>query len=148
MLSQTYQDLGRSEDARRAGLIGIEQAERVLAVHPDIPLAATLGATALAKLGERKRALEWVSRALTIAPDDPLTQFNAACSYSVLGEIEQALSLLERWAANATEKTAIWLIDSDFKKIYDHPRSQALLTPVGLPSGPFVQTHHVPENES
>ena len=146
--SQTYDDLGRHEDARRTRLIGIERAERALAAHPDIPLAATLGATALARLGETERALEWVSRALTIAPDDPLTQFNAACTYSVLGEIEQALALLERWAAKATEKTATSLIDSDFKQIYDHPRFQALLTQVGLPRGPFVQTHHLPENES
>jgi adenylate cyclase len=148
ILSQTYDDLGRHEDARRTRLIGIERAERALAAHPDVPLAATLGSTALARLGETERALEWVSRALTIAPDDPLTQFNAACTYSVLGEIEQALALLERWAAKATEKTAISLIDSDFKQIYDHPRFQALLTQFGLPSGPFVQTHHLPENES
>ena len=89
-----------------------------------------------------------MTRALTIAPDDPLTQFNAACTYSVLGEIEQALALLERWAVNAPQATAGWLIDSDFKNVYDHPRFQALLTQVGLPTGPFIQTRHRPENES
>ncbi|SJM33109.1 adenylate/guanylate cyclase domain-containing protein [Mesorhizobium delmotii] len=148
ILSQTYADLGRDEEARRTALIGVERAERALAAHPDIPLAASLGAGALVRLGERARALEWVSRALTIAPDDPLTQFNAACDYSLLGESEQALDLLQRWAVNAPQATARWLIDSDFKNVYDHPRFQALLTQVGLPTGPFIQTRHRPENES
>jgi adenylate cyclase len=138
-LSQNYDDLGRSEDARKAAIIGVEHAERALVAQPDVPLAATLGAGALVRLGEKERALEWISRALTIAPDDPLTQYNAACAYSLLGESELALALLERWVSRANEVTRNWLDDSDFKSIYDHPRFQALLRQVGLPTGPFVK---------
>ena len=88
-----------------------------------------------------------MSRALTIAPDDPLTQFNAACDYSLLGEIEPALALLERWAVKAPATSGYALVDSDFKNIYDHPRFQALLTKLGRPAGPFVQTGHQPNKE-
>ena len=52
--------------------------------------------------------------------------------------------MLQRWAAKATEKTADWLIDSDFRSIYDDPRFQALLARFGLPAGPFIQTGHRP----
>ena len=105
-------------------LIGIERAERALAAHPDVPLAATLGAGALARLGETERALEWVSRALTIAPDDPLTQFNAACTYSVLGEDRAGPRLVGALGGKGhRNRPAIWLIDSDFKQ---YPRPSAL----------------------
>jgi adenylate cyclase len=82
LLSQTYQDLGRHEDARRVALIGVDRAEYALHSRPDVPLSAALGACALTRLGERQKAREWAARALTIAPDDPLTQFNTACAYS------------------------------------------------------------------
>ncbi|CAN5540182.1 hypothetical protein BH10PSE7_BH10PSE7_40110 [soil metagenome] len=140
ILSQIYDDLGRTEDAMKASRIGVEQAERALAAHPDIPLAATLGAGSLVRLGERERALEWITRALTVAPDDPLTQYNSACSYSLLGESDKALDLMERWVVNTTQVTRSWLIDTDFRNIYDHPRFQALLKRVGLPTGPFPNT--------
>lgn len=139
-LSQNYHDLGRSEDAEKAARIGVEQAERALVAQPDVPLAATLGASALARLGEKERALEWISRALTIAPDDPLTQYNAACGYSLLGESEKAIALLELWVPRANDVTKSWLDDSDFKNIYHHPRFQALLKQVGVPTtGPLVR---------
>ncbi len=108
--------------------MGIERAERALAVNPDIPLAASLGASTLAGMGERLRALEWAARALTIAPDDPLTHYNVACVYSLLGEKEQALDLLEPWSERVNKVTKNWLMnDTDFDGIRDHPRFQKLL---------------------
>jgi adenylate cyclase len=148
LLGQTYEDLGRPEDSKRAALVGVDRAEAALRARPDVPLPATLGASALARLGEHDKAREWVRRALTIAPDDPLTHFNAACAFSLLGETGQALALLERWAANATEKTGGWLIDSDFRNIYEEPRFQALLKRLGQPIGPFVQTGRKSTEES
>ncbi len=140
ILGAIYDEVGRHEEAQRTYLIGVELAERALTAHPDVPLAATLGSGALARLGQTARAHEWVSRALAIAPDDPLTQYNAACTFSLLGEDDRALALLEKWVVKATDITGGWLIDADFKNIYDHPRFQALLKQVGLPTGPFVQT--------
>lgn len=58
LLSQTYQDLGRHEDARRVALIGVDRAEYALHSRPDVPLSAALGACALTRLGERQKARE------------------------------------------------------------------------------------------
>ena len=52
-------DLGRPSEFRTAALVGVERAERSLKAHPDIPLAASLGAATLARLGERTRAIDW-----------------------------------------------------------------------------------------
>ena len=99
-----------------------------MARNPDVPLAATLGAGALARLGERDRALEWMTRALTIAPDDPLTNYNVACDYVLLGDTEKALDLLERWVARAKPGALGWLQhDTDLDPIRDHPRFKPLL---------------------
>ena len=54
-----------------------------------------MDAIALACLGERDRAKEWLARALAIDPDDNLARYNAACTYSLLGEIDRAIDLLE-----------------------------------------------------
>ena len=55
-----------SRKSRQAARIGIELAERALAAHPDVPLAAALGAGALARLGERDAR----ARMVRARPDD------------------------------------------------------------------------------
>ena len=130
-LSHMYHDLKRGPQAREAARIGIERAERALAVHPDIALPAALCAVALARLDERAPAIEWISRALTIAPDDPLTQYNVACAYSLLGEPDQAIDMLEPWGAMANAATRSWVVhDTDLDNVRDNPRFQKLFEPV------------------
>ena len=130
LLAQAYRDLGREQESREAARIGIERAERALAQHPDIPLPAALGASALVKIGERTRALEWASRALTIAPDDAVTLYNVACTYATLGESDQALDLLERWSVQADPAMKNSATEeSDFESIRGHPRFRKLFEP-------------------
>jgi adenylate cyclase len=127
MLAQMYEDLGRHQESQAAARIGLERAEHALAAHPDVALPAAQGAVTLARLGDRTRALEWVSRALTIAPDDPLTLYNVACTYSVLGEADLALDLIERWSARAPAKRKRQAADdTDFASIRDYPRYRKL----------------------
>ncbi len=129
MLAQAYENLGRVPDAVAASWVGLERAERALAAHPH-SLPASLGAAALAWLGESARAREWASRALTIAPDDPLTQYNVACTYALLGELDKALDLLEQWVHRANAETKKWILtDSDLDNLRDHPRFQKLFAP-------------------
>ena len=126
--SGIMQDLGRPAEFRTAALVGIERAERSLKAHPDIPLAASLGAATLARLGERTRALDWAERAMTIAPDDPLTHFNVACTYALLGQPEEAIALLEGWTARVNKATQRWLVnDTDFDSLRDIPRFKRLI---------------------
>ena len=111
---------------------GIEAAERMSAQHPDLSLPLAIGAGALARLGERTRALEWCARALTIAPDDPLTLYNVACGYALLGEMDLTLDVLERWRPRANVQTKSWMRgDSDFDSLRDHPRFQKFLDKLG-----------------
>jgi adenylate cyclase len=132
LLIHIYRSLDRNKDSESAARRGIERAERELTVHPDNPRPAYLGATALAALGQKDRAREWVSRAIAIDPDDVLTQYNAACVYSLLGDIEPAFDLLERLLPNANHETKAWIKhDSDFNPLRDHPRYQKILELIG-----------------
>jgi adenylate cyclase len=132
LLIQIYHSLDRDEDAKDAARRGIERAERELAVHPDNPRAAYLGAKALVTLGQIERAKEWLDSSLAIDPDDVLTQYNVACAYTALGETEAAFDLLERLLPLANHETRAWIKhDSDFDSLRDHPRYQKILQLLG-----------------
>ena len=132
LLMQIYRSLGRDEEIENIARTGLERAERELAVHPENPRPAYLGAAALLKLGETERSKEWLSRALAIDPDDVLTQYNAACLYSLMGETENALDLLERLLPHANHETKAWIKhDSDFDALRIHPRYQKVLELIG-----------------
>jgi adenylate cyclase len=126
---QIYESLGRDRDKEEAARKGVERAERELTLHPENPRPAYLGAAALATLGEKDRAKEWVSRALAIDPDDVLTQYNSACVYPVLGDIERAFDLLERLLPHAGhELKRGWIRhDSSLNPLRSHPRYKKLL---------------------
>ena len=128
LMAVMLRDLGRMPEFRQAAYEGIGRAERALDAHPDIPLAASLGASTFAALGERPQALDWAARALTIAPDDPLTHYNVACVYALLGEEEKALALLEPWSRRVNKVTKNWLMnDTDFDSLREHPRFKLLV---------------------
>jgi adenylate cyclase len=128
ILAQTLQRLGRIDESMEAARQAVERAERALIRQPDVPLAATLGAGALIRLGERERAREWMARALTIAPDDPLTLYNVACDYALLGDAAQCVAVLERWKPRASAIQKGWVrSDTDFDAIKDDPRFMVFL---------------------
>jgi adenylate cyclase len=133
LLIQIYRSLGRDPDViQSAARRGIERAERELALHPENPRPAYLGAAALLALGQDERSKEWLSRALAIDPDDLLTQYNVACVYSLMGEAEPSLDLLERLLPHANHETKAWIKhDSDFDALRSHPRYQKVLELIG-----------------
>ena len=86
-----------------------------------------MGAVALASLGERDRAKEWLARALAIDPDDNIARYNAACTYSLLGEIDRAIDLLEICLPQLGGDMKLWFKnDSDLDPIRNHPRYRRL----------------------
>jgi adenylate cyclase len=129
LLVQIYQSLGRERDKQDAARRGVERAERDLALHPDNPRSACLGAGALAVLGENDRAREWLSRALAIDPHDIWTQYNAACVYSMLGDLDPAFDLLERLLPHVGYELRFgWIkYDSSLDPLRSHPRYQKIL---------------------
>ena len=118
LLVGVYQTLHRHDDAKRIARIGIERADRELALHPEDSRPAQIGSGALVALGDRERAREWTARALAIDPDDLVAQYNAACSYSMLGEIDLALDWLERCLPKLGHEKVQWARnDSDLEAL-------------------------------
>jgi adenylate cyclase len=129
----TYRSLGRIKESKEAARLGLQLAERELALHPDDPRPAHLGAGALFELGEMERAREWVARALAIDPDDPLTLYNVACGYTKLGEFDAAFEMLERSIRGGGPELANWVKhDSDLDGLRSDPRYQKFIESVGL----------------
>ncbi|RDL46779.1 Beta-barrel assembly-enhancing protease [Ensifer sp. M14] len=131
-LSGVLQSLGRPEEAARYARLGVRRAEEALRQYPDSSKPAQLGAVALAFLGERDRAEEWLARALAIDPDDNLARYNAACTYSQLGKIDRAIELLEICLPQFGSDMKLWAMkDSDLDPVRNHPQFQKLLEIVG-----------------
>jgi adenylate cyclase len=132
LLIHVYRSLGRTDKIEGAARKGIALAEKELALHPENPRPAALGAAGLLAIGETERAREWLTRALAIDPDDLLTLYNAACSYAHLGEADRALDLLERFIPLANDLNRAWIKhDSDFDSLRGHPRFQKILEQIG-----------------
>ena len=123
-----YRSLGRIEDSKEAARLGLQLAERELALHPDDPRPAHLGAGALFELGDMERAREWVARALAIDPDDPLTLYNVACGYTKLGDLDAAFEMLERSVRGGGPELVNWVKhDSDLDGLRSDPRYQKFI---------------------
>jgi adenylate cyclase len=132
LLIHVYRSLDRTDKIEAAARKGIALAEKELALHPENPRPAALGAAGLLAIGETERAREWLTRALAIDPDDLLTLYNAACVYAHLGEAEPALDLLERFIPLANDLNRAWIKhDSDFDSLRGHPRFQKILEQIG-----------------
>src|SRR5438874_2141916 len=132
LLIHVYRSLDRPDKIEAAARKGIALAEKELALHPENPRPAALGAAGLLAIGETERAREWLTRALAIDPDDLLTLYNAACVYAQLGEAEPALDFLERFIPLANDLNRAWIKhDSDFDSLRRHPRFQKILEQIG-----------------
>ena len=132
MLRMIYPSLGREQDVPSVARRVVERAERELALHPENPRPAYLGAGCLINLGQHERAREWLARAMAIDPDDVLTQYNVACVLAQLGDHDQAFDLLERLLPHANHETKSWIKhDSDFDALRALPRYQKVLELIG-----------------
>jgi adenylate cyclase len=120
--------LGREHEMEKAAREGVARAARDLALHPENPRPAYLGAVGLAALGELDRAKEWAERALVIDPEDSLTKYNVACFCSLMGERDRAVDLLVELLPQATRERKRWVQhDSDLDPIRSHPRFQEVI---------------------
>jgi adenylate cyclase len=123
MVMNALHSLGRSDEEAKYANLGLERAERALRLHPENSDPAQLGACALAVLGQRERAKEWMDRVLAIDPDDQNALYNVACAYSLLGESVQAIEILERILPKFSSDFRKWIKqDSDLDPIRTHPR--------------------------
>jgi adenylate cyclase len=132
LLDSVLRTLGRVDEAEKYSWLGIKRAEEAIRAHPENSRPAQLGAATLAALGERDRAMEWLSRAMAIDPDDSNAIYNSACTYAQLGEAERAVEILEHWCVDAGNEFTGWAVhDSDLDPIREHPRFKDLMARVG-----------------
>jgi serine/threonine protein kinase/Flp pilus assembly protein TadD len=126
-LGAAYARLGRTADSQRAYRRALDAATKRLELNPDDPRALYMGGTALARLGEVKRAKDWGAQALAISPGDATVLYNVACIYSTSGEVDEAITLLERAIAAGFGHWKWIENDSDFDPLRNHPRYEAMM---------------------
>ena len=130
LLQTVFHSLGRHDEEQKYVQLGIKRAEDALRLHPENADPAALGASVFAALGERKRAMEWLTRALAIEGDPSSVWYNVACAYSQLGEVDRAIDLLEIWLPQVGPDQRRWFKnDRDLDPIRSHPRFQKLFEP-------------------
>ncbi len=128
-LVSCYSALGDMENTQRAARIALARAEKIIAQDRSNGFAMGVGVTALAALGERDRAKDWMDRARLIDPDNLLMRYNFACTLATsLEDPEGALEML----GPALERDAGWLLravftDPDLAALRDDPRFQAMV---------------------
>ncbi|MBY5556238.1 adenylate/guanylate cyclase domain-containing protein [Rhizobium leguminosarum] len=128
MLVHVFRSLGQADKANSYAWIALKKAEEELRLHPENANVACLGATVLAFLGVRDRALEWLARSLATDPNDINIQYNAACTYALLGETDRAIEVLEAWMPQVGAEMRLWFKnDSDLDSIRSHPRYSRLV---------------------
>jgi serine/threonine protein kinase/Flp pilus assembly protein TadD len=131
LVAQSYDDLGRHEEAAASRRKGVAIVAEHLKLNPDDVRALYMGANGLVALGEIDKGLAWARRALDLDPRDPMLLYNVACIYSLAGKAAEALDCLER-SVDAGLNQKEWLQhDSNLDLIRQDPRFAALMKRLG-----------------
>ena len=128
MLTTCYFGLGDKEAAQETASMTLRQVEQVLAQDPSNGAAISFGVSALAALGERDRAREWMERALLIDPDNLNMRYNFACAYARdFGDREAAIRMLDSSLSRLKGTIGNAEFDPDFDSIRDDPRFKKII---------------------
>jgi len=130
LCSQVYAGLGRTADEERAYHRTIEIIEKHLELNPDDARALYFGANALAKLGNREKALDWLGRSRAVDPEDSAVLYNVGCVYALLGETDQALDCLEQAVVHGYAHKEWIEHDSDLDSLRQSPRFRKLVASI------------------
>jgi adenylate cyclase len=125
MLTSCHYALGDEDSGLEGARMTLQQVEQVLLKDPSNGAAISFGVTALAVLGQRERAMEWMERALLIDPDNLNMRYNFACTLARdLGDREGALRMFEYAINRIKGSIGNAEFDPDLQSIRDDPRFQ------------------------
>jgi adenylate cyclase len=130
MLVSALAALGDRAATRDAARTALERAEAAIGRDRSNGEAMAHGVMALAALGQRERAREWIERALLLEPDHAGMRYNFACALSLyLEDADGALDLLAPVFAGprAGQYLRGASADPDLDPIRGDPRFQAML---------------------
>ncbi len=130
MLITCYEAIGDQEQLLKAATKVCQRVQQAIAMDPTNGTALACGAHALAILGDKDRAREWLRRALVLDPDNLVMRYNSACTILLrFGDAEEALNTLERFFETVTSST--WIMhaeaDPDLHSIRDDARFKKML---------------------
>lgn len=130
MLTTCYQSVGDEDAVQRCARSTIERAEKAVSKDPANTQALAGGANALAMLGEKGRARDWIERALLLDPDNTLTRYNLACALALrLQDPERAIEVMEPYfeQENSLAQFKHLEVDPDLDPIREDPRFKTML---------------------
>jgi adenylate cyclase len=130
MLTTCYQSVGDQESLLRCARLAVERAEMAVAKDPTNAQALAGGSTALALIGEERRAKDWIERALLVDPDNIIMRYNLACALIArLEDRDRAIEVMEPFFDRVGSVTFIRHLeaDPDMDSIRDEPRFKEML---------------------
>jgi len=127
LVSSPLRRLGRAAEADAILRQAVKLAERHLELNPEDVRALYLGAAGLMEIGQRDKALDWVSRALALDPEDSGVLYNSACVYALGGRPDDAIRLLDKAIDNGFGHREWLENDTDLDSLRADPRFETLL---------------------
>ena len=128
MLVCCYQAIGDMEGKARTARICFTRIEKAILTDPSNGSALSMGACALAAMGEAERAKQWVDRAMLMDPENISMRYNLACSLTMeLQDYDAAIELLEPFFERVSlTQLKHSNVDPDLVPLRVDPRFQAL----------------------
>jgi len=130
MLVTCYSAPGNEDLLRKAAKTTLERAERAIAKDPTDGPALAAGANALANLGEKERALEWIRRALFLDPDNLVMRYNLGCALiRDIDAVDEAVETFQPFFEKLQSPMHLrhLEVDPDINPIRDDPRFKRML---------------------
>ena len=130
MLMSCYNSIGDETNSLRVARMTLDRVQAALAQDPTNGAAIAVGASSLAKFGEKDQAREWVQRGLLLDPDNLSMRYNLACALVMeLDDPEGALDALQPYFELVMSSIHVKHLeaDPDLDGLRSHPRFKQML---------------------